>query len=191
MKFVISKSQFKYLVEEISSESSYSQEMDSSINEHLKKLHPYVQKQFKELFDYWKSKGIIFKISESYRDFEQQEIFFDRGTSKVPGGLGIHNYGHAVDVYYWNGTKWDRPTDEMLQIAQKMGFESYGLSWGWDYYHIQFTSEFTNQKGGDLKFLKKYGRQLLNTYEVPSTEDKKKYMNQLNKIGATNFNIKF
>jgi hypothetical protein len=72
-----------------------------------------------------------------------------------------------------------------------MGFESYGLSWGWDYYHIQFTSEFTNQKGGDLKFLKKYGRQLLNTYEVPSTEDKKKYMNQLNKLGATNFNIKF
>lgn len=72
-----------------------------------------------------------------------------------------------------------------------MGFESYGLSWGWDFYHIQFTSEFVNQKGGDLKFLKKYGRQLLDTYDLPSPSDKKKFIEQLTKLGAKENFIKF
>ncbi|NBU82952.1 MAG: hypothetical protein EBS55_15040 [Flavobacteriaceae bacterium] len=165
--------------------------MDSSINDHLKKLHPYVQEKFNELFNVWKSKGFIFKVTDSYRNFDTQQEFFNRGTSKVPGGLGIHNYGHAIDVYNWNGNKWDRPSDEMLKIAQKMGFESYGLSWGWDFYHIQFTSEFVNQKGGDLKFLKKYGRQLLDTYDLPSPSDKKKFIEQLTKLGAKENFIKF
>lgn len=191
MKFIISKSQFKYLVEEISSENLHVLEMDSSINDHLKKLHPYVQEKFNELFNFWKSKGFIFKVTDSYRNFDTQQEFFNRGTSKVPGGLGIHNYGHAIDVYNWNGNKWDRPSDEMLKIAQKMGFESYGLSWGWDFYHIQFTSEFVNQKGGDLKFLKKYGRQLLDTYDLPSPSDKKKFIGQLTKLGAKENFIKF
>lgn len=174
MKIIVTESQLRrYLVKE-STEESVDLEMNQSIDTTINELHPNVIPKFQKLVNSWKAKGYKFKITDGFRTFDEQENEFQKGTSKARGGLGIHNYGHAIDVYMWNGKNWDRPSDAMLKVAVNNGFESYGLSWGWDFYHVQYTKEFTGQKGGDANFIKKYGKQLIDSYSKISSEDKKK-----------------
>ena len=65
----------------------------------------------------------------------------------------------------------------MLGFAKGQGWEAFGLELNFDWFHIQYTDEFTSQKGGDDRFICKYGKnEISNLRHVPN-ETKQKYYN--------------
>ena len=162
----------------------------------INQLSPSIMNKTIKLLNTWKENGYVVKIKQTHRSWEQQTGYFKRGKAQIRGGDGLHEYGRAIDVLLIKGdpnidkdldsdgttTSWDKkmrarnvPTPTMLGFAKSQGWEAYGLEWGWDWFHVQYTDEFTNQKGGDAAFICKYGKSEISKLSHVPKETKQKY----------------
>ncbi|WP_411843558.1 M15 family metallopeptidase [Salinicoccus sp. HZC-1] len=121
-------------------------------------LHPAVKENVEILKQRAAEKGILIRITDGFRSFEEQNALYDQGRSKpgnivtyAKGGESYHNYGLAVDyaLELRNGEViWDVEYDgngnsksdwfEVAAIAKELGF-TWGGDWeGFvDYPHLQ------------------------------------------------------
>jgi len=176
---------------------TYKTSLPAEMTAKIQKLSPNIQSKAKELCKAWLKDGYDFYIRHSIRTWEDQDKAYNRGTAKIKGGSGVHEYGRAMDIRLLKGnpsfdpdldedgtpTTWskevggsDAPTPEMLNIAKNLGWESGGLDWGWDWYHIQYTDEFTNKKGGDKEFICKYGKEEIKKVQPENLEKYNNYI---------------
>lgn len=103
----------------------------------INELHPTVRQDFTNFItDAENALGIILRIVQGYRTFEQQQTIYDQGR-KTPGkivtwsppGTSYHNYGFATDVcpFKANGVDldWGFDFSKLVPFAAK-----YGITWG-------------------------------------------------------------
>lgn len=87
-----------------------------------------------------KKAGLDLRVSETFRNFNQQDAYFAQGRT-APGGIitnamsgeGLHGYGLALDVYpVVNGSALTTITKDNKKYWDKMGEigESVGFEWG-------------------------------------------------------------
>lgn len=120
----------------------------------IKELHPTLQRGATELLRRCAEKGLVIKISSTYRDNEKQNALYAQGrttkgdiVTNAKGGQSIHNYRLAFDVFqdingkaYWTASV----LTTVGTIWKEMGGE-----WGGDWKsfkdtpHMQFTNGLT------------------------------------------------
>jgi len=173
--------------------------MGRTINRNLiNLLSPKIQERANKLLDTWEENGYVVQIKQTHRTWDQQTKYYKSGKSNNSGGDGMHEYGRAIDVLLIKGdhnydpdldsdgstTSWDKkmrasnvPTTTMLGFAKGQGWEAFGLELNFDWFHIQYTDEFTSQKGGDDRFICKYGKNEISNLRHVPIETKQKYYN--------------
>lgn len=121
-------------------------------------LHPEVEANAELLKQKAAEKGILVRITDGFRSFEEQNTLYAQGRTEpgnivtyAKGGESYHNYGLAVDyaIVQGNGeVTWDLEYDgngnsksdwhEVGQIGKELGF-TWGGDWEdfKDYPHLQ------------------------------------------------------
>ena len=108
----------------------------------IDKLNPLVQTRFEEFIKLINEKtGQVIRISETYRDKDQQESCVSKGTSWVHYPYSAHNWGLAIDIYRNdNGrTSYDLDWDTVFAVADSLNIDSGYKMWKVDKPHFQYT----------------------------------------------------
>lgn len=125
-------------------------------------LHPKVSDLFYNFItDAENELGIIIRVVQGFRTFEEQQAIYDQGRTKPgkivtwsPPGSSYHNYGLAADEcpFILNSTtklNWDYDFSLLKPIAAK-----YGITWGGDFPKgKKDLDHFENKLGFNWRYL--------------------------------------
>lgn len=96
-------------------------------------LNPTVRSLTLQLIEQAQAAGLKPYVVDGVRSFEDQNLAYERGNSKVKAGGSWHNYGLAVDIAFWNtagnGPTWTAPNaswDTIGAIGKQVGFTRWG-----------------------------------------------------------------
>jgi peptidoglycan LD-endopeptidase CwlK len=96
------------------------------------------------------------RVTSGFRSFEEQDRLYAQGrttagqiVTNARGGESMHNFGVAFD-YCFKGTEPYPPTTNkkwktVNDIAEVLGFYSYGNSLKWDYGHLQLMFDYSEK----------------------------------------------
>lgn len=122
-------------------------------------LHPKIREDAANaITDAENELGIVLRVVQGYRTFEEQQAIYDQGRTK-PGsivtyaapGSSYHNYGLALDIapLIKNGTAldWNYGFKNLVP-----SFAKYGFTWGGLFKHID-ADHFEKKLGYDWRQL--------------------------------------
>lgn len=126
-----------------------------------KDLIPELQEKAKLLIDLCDAKGIVIRITSTYRDFEAQNELYAQGRTK-PGkkitnakaGQSYHNFRRAFDIVIIKNGKADWNDLETYKKVGAIG-KGIGLEWGGDFKTIKDYPHFQMSGGKSLAELYK------------------------------------
>lgn len=111
---------------------------DSISQQRIKLLHPKVQEKFKAFIEDAENElGIVLRIVQGLRTFEEQQAIYDQGRTK-PGkvvtnakpGSSYHQYGLAIDL----GVLKDKTIDWNYDYRKINNFaDKHDIIWGADW----------------------------------------------------------
>ena len=138
------------------------------------KLHPTVRALAEELVRRMTAMGYKYKITECVRNEQEQNAYFEKGTSKQKYPYSLHCFGLAFDGC--NNIRGDEGNKEVLakaaETAKQIAAERrLNITWGgeWtsfvDRYHIQLddygtASQLVSRYGTPEKFFEMWGAPL-------------------------------
>lgn len=119
----------------------------------VKALHPKVVDDFKNFItDAEQSLGIIIRVTQGLRTFEEQQVLYDMGRTKAgkivtmaKPGSSYHQYGLAIDcaeLINGNGIDWNYDMEKLVPFAHK-----YGIIWGGSFLKFQDKPHFEKALG--------------------------------------------
>lgn len=118
-------------------------------------LHPVVQQQAHKLIQKCAQEGIVLRVTQALRTYEQQNWLYAQGrTRKGPrvtnarGGYSWHNFGLAFDVVILRDGRatYKGPWKRIGEIGRNLGLE-----WGGDFKTFLDQPHFQNRLGMTLR----------------------------------------
>lgn len=94
------------------------------------------------------------RVTSGFRSIEEQNKLYAQGrttkgkiVTNAKGGESMHQYGIAFDYCFVGETPYPPTTDKKWKlvndIAEQLGFYSYGNSLGWDFGHLQLMKGYS------------------------------------------------
>ncbi len=125
-------------------------------------LLPLVKDKVATLIEVCDLLDMPIKIVSGYRSHEAQNALYSQGrttkgniVTNAKGGESMHNFGVAVDYAFVGSTPYPPITDKKWKLvndmAEQLGFYSYGNSLKWDYGHLQLTLGYSEKDFRDGK----------------------------------------
>lgn len=109
----------------------------AKVSRDLTVLAPKFRAAVQEAIAACNAAGLDATVYEAYRSLELQELYYERGRTRIPPPFTVtnarsnlfswHGYGLAVDVISKQHA-WDRPEDWFTQVAAH--FRAAGCRWG-------------------------------------------------------------
>ena len=134
----------------ITAPSSFTDETwDPITTQRIGTLDPKVQIPATDFInDVEENENTTLRVTDGYRSIEEQDRIYAQGrttpgkiVSNAKGGTSYHNYGLAIDVVIMEDgkTRWEKVSDDIVNLATGLGFE-WGGYWDTpDNPHFQMT----------------------------------------------------
>lgn len=117
---------------------------------------PLTYRKWSQLVNLSSQRGINIKIPKDggFRTVERQNEIWNQGrttpgniVTNAKGGESTHNFGIAIDYCFDGPVPFPSPEDPRWKIvndmAEELGFFSYGNTFKWDYGHIQLMLDYS------------------------------------------------
>lgn len=123
------------------------QRIKRTVSLNTKGLYPEVYRRYQVLEGAAARLGMPIRITSGYRSFSKQDKLYAQGrtttgniVTNAKGGQSMHNYRIALDYCFKGNDPYPKDSKKWKTVnnmAELLGFYSYGNSLGWDYGHIQ------------------------------------------------------
>lgn len=148
-------------------------------------LYPQLQKIIFKFLKECRDRGLKVKITDTFRDEEEQNKLYDQGRTK-PGNIvtfakypySYHNWGLAFDICRNDGKGAYNNDDRWFEKVSEVG-KSMGLKWGGDWKDKADKPHFEFDKfGGVNSLIKKYKtpEKFIKTWEPLDEECKDRFV---------------